>query len=138
MRVYRTEFQVRGYELDGYGHVNHAVYMNYAEYARWCMIEEATGGSEFFARNGVFPVIVRAEVDYKEPCYLAEWLVVETTQVEYRTRVVRLRQTVKKRDSGRVAADIIVTLLCVDKSGKAVSLPAEMAKFFDEPEGAGE
>ncbi|MBI3542597.1 MAG: acyl-CoA thioesterase [Deltaproteobacteria bacterium] len=130
MRVFRTEFQVRGYELDGYGHVNHAVYLNYAEHARWQMIEEAAGGADYFKRHGVAPVIVRAEVDYREPCFLAEWIVVETTLFEFRKRVAKYRQLVKKRDSGRVAAELLMTVLVVDAGGKAVSLPADFEAMY--------
>lgn len=130
MRVFKTELQVRGYELDGYGHVNHAVYLNYAEFARWRMTEEASGGADYFIKRGVAPVIARAEIDYKEPCFLSEWLVVETTLIECRKRTVRFQQLVKKRDSGRVAAEIRVLAVVVDKSGKAVSIPDDYQKLF--------
>ena len=129
-RIFRTEFQVRGYELDGYGHVNHSVYLQYAEYARWCMIEEAAGGAKYFQKHGVAPVVVRVEIDYREPSYLAEWIVVETQLIEYRTRVARMRQTMKKRDTGKVAAEEIVTFLVVDAQGKAVTLPPDFEKLF--------
>jgi thioesterase-3 len=130
MRVFTTELQVRGYELDGYGHVNHAVYLNYAEFARWRMVEDATGGSDYFTKNGVAPVIVRAEVDYKEPCFLAEWLVLETRVHELRKRVVKFSQKVIKRDSGRVAAELIMTGVVIDANGKPVSFPADFAAAF--------
>ena len=32
---YKFKTEVRGYELDSYGHVNNAVYVSYAEQARW-------------------------------------------------------------------------------------------------------
>lgn len=138
MKKFRTELQVRGYELDGYGHVNHAVYLNYAEFARWRMIEETAGG-DYFKRNGISPVIVRAEVDYREPCRLAEWLVVETEMLEFRTRRARFKQVVSKRDSGRVAAEIVVSVLVVDEKGRAVSLPDDFYEHFGAPSvGAGE
>ena len=34
-------FSARGYELDSYGHVNHAVYLNYFEQARWELFRQA-------------------------------------------------------------------------------------------------
>ena len=130
MKVFKTEVQVRGYELDGYGHVNHAVYLNYAEFARWNMIEQAAGGADYFKRNGVAPVIARAEVDYKEPCFLAEWLVIETHVEEMRTRVAKFRQKVIKRDSGRVAAELLMTAVVVDEKGRAVTMPEDFEKLF--------
>jgi YbgC/YbaW family acyl-CoA thioester hydrolase len=129
VRTFKAELQVRGYELDSYGHVNHAVYLNYAEFARWRMIEESTG-SDYFKRNGVAPVIARAEVDYKEPCYLAEWLTVETSLIDFRKKVARFKQVIRKRDSGRVAAEVVVVVVVVDSTGKAVSLPQDFEKSF--------
>ena len=130
-KVFRCEMQVRGYELDGYGHVNHAVYLNYCEYARWRMIEEASsGGADYFKKNSVAPVLVRAEVDYREPCFLAEWLVIESEMIEYRKRVTRFRQKIMKRESGKLAAEAVVTVVVVDSNGKAVSLPADFERLF--------
>lgn len=131
MKLFKNEFQVRGYELDGYGHVNHAVYLNYAEFARWVMIEEATQSSDYFKKNGVAPVVVRTEVDYREPCFLADWLIVETTLFEFNKRLSRFKQVVKKRETGKVAAEILVSILVVDqKSGKVVSLPQDFESIF--------
>lgn len=132
MKTFKAEIQVRGYELDGYGHVNHAVYFNYAEHARWRMIEEAAGGSDYFKRHGIAPVLVRAEADYREPCYLAEWIVVETSLLEFRKRVAKFRHLVRKRDTGRIAAELSVSLVCVDSKGKAVSLPKDFLDIFSD------
>ena len=86
------------------------------------MIEDAAGGADYFKRNGVAPVLVHAEVDYREPCYLAEWLVVETRLLEFRKRVAKFEQRVLKRDTGRLAAELRVALVCVDlTSQRAVS-----------------
>lgn len=62
---FELEFQVRDYECDQQGHVNHAVYLNYLEHARHEFIR--TLGLDFaeLVRRGVSLVIIRAEVDYK-------------------------------------------------------------------------
>ncbi len=67
MREYRfrLEFQVRDYECDMQGHVNHAVYLNYLEHCRHEFMK--TLGLDFseLVRRGISLVIIRAEVDYK-------------------------------------------------------------------------
>ena len=35
--LFSCDMEVRGYELDAWGHVNNAVYLNYLEHARWQM-----------------------------------------------------------------------------------------------------
>ena len=64
MKVFIAEHQVRGYELDAYQHVNNSVYLNYAEYARWCMIEEVAGSMNYFKKIHCMPVVARVEINY--------------------------------------------------------------------------
>ena len=62
---FKLEFQVRDYECDMQGHVNHAVYLNYLEHCRHEFIK--TLGLDFseLVRRGISLVVIRAEVDYK-------------------------------------------------------------------------
>ncbi len=138
MRIFKTALEVRGYELDGYGHVNHSVYLQYAEYARAKMIEEAIGGFSAFTSRGVAPVVARAEVDYKVPCYLAERLEVWTTVKEFRRRVVVFAQEVRKPGADAsspniVAARVQVPVVVVGKDGKTVDFPAKWEQPFGNP-----
>lgn len=130
MRTFRTEVQVRGYELDGYGHVNHAVYLNYAEHARWKMLEECEAGVSYFKDRGVSPVVVRVEVDYREPSYLGEYLTVELTLHSRKTRIATFRHRMLKKGTERLAAEVLVTLVVVGAGGKAVSLPEDFDHVF--------
>jgi YbgC/YbaW family acyl-CoA thioester hydrolase len=129
MRVFTTAITVRGYELDAYGHVNNAVYLNYAEWARWCMIKEAAGSMEYFKSAGLAPVVARVEVDYKRPCYLGEELVLETRLMEYKRKVVVFQHQVKK-PGGELATEIRATLVAVGAEGRAQDLPADFQKLF--------
>ena len=62
---FRIECQVRDYECDMQGHVNHAVYLHYLEHCRHEFLKEH--GLEFvdLVRRGISLVIIRAELDYK-------------------------------------------------------------------------
>lgn len=128
-KTFIAEHIVRGYELDSYGHVNNAVYLNYAEHARWCMIEEAAGSFAYFKNQGVNPVVARVEVDYKAPCYLGETIRIETTLLEFRRKVAVFRHRIVKPD-GKLATEIRATLVAVGPEGRAVDLPADFEKLF--------
>ncbi|SDZ77538.1 acyl-CoA thioester hydrolase [Desulfuromusa kysingii] len=67
MREYpfQQEFQVRDYECDMQGHVNHAVYLNYLEHCRHEFIKKLGLDYSELVRRGISLVIIRAEVDYK-------------------------------------------------------------------------
>jgi YbgC/YbaW family acyl-CoA thioester hydrolase len=129
-KIFKIKFQVRGYELDAYGHVNNAVYLNYCEFARWCMMEEAGVGVEYFKDNKVSPVIVRAEIDYKYPCFLSEWVRVETQLDSVRSRVAVFNQKIIKEKGEVLAADCKMTMVTVGIDGKAVILPTDFNKKF--------
>ena len=57
-----VDIQVRGYELDQWGHVNNAVYLNYLEHARWQL-----GGHlpMLGAAEGILPVVRHVTLDYR-------------------------------------------------------------------------
>ena len=67
MREYpfQLEFQVRDYECDMQGHVNHAVYLNYLEHTRHEFMKTLGLSFAELVQRGVSLVIIRAEVDYK-------------------------------------------------------------------------
>ncbi len=64
---FSLEMKVRDYELDAQGVVNNAVYLNYLEHCRHEFL--LSRGIDFIrlAREKVFLVVVRAEIDYKAP-----------------------------------------------------------------------
>ena len=128
MKIFRSELQVRGYELDAYGHVNNAVYLNYAEYARWCMIEEVTGGQDYFQKNACAPVVARVEIDYKKPCYLGDRLQIETKLLELRKRVGVFQHVILR--GNQTVTEMRVTFVVVGTGGRAIAFPSDFGSLF--------
>jgi acyl-CoA thioester hydrolase len=64
---FEVEMEVRDYECDLQGVVNHAVYLHYLEHARHLFLK--SNGIDFaeLARNGVNLVVTRVELDYLYP-----------------------------------------------------------------------
>ena len=130
-KVFVARHQVRGYELDSYGHVNNSIYLNYVEHARWTMIEEAAGSMSYFKDNGCAPVVARVEIDYKRPCYLGEHLRIETTLLEYRKKVVVFLHKIIKEADGTLATEVRATLVAVDTTtGKTRTMPEDFEQRF--------
>ena len=63
MRKCVYNLTVRGYELDSFGHVNNAVYLQYAEAALWNFfkINQLT---EYTLDRGIFPVLMECSQRY--------------------------------------------------------------------------
>lgn len=132
-KLFQTLIQVRGYELDGYGHVNHAVYLNYAEYARWKIVEELFGESNYFQKHHLFPVIAKIEANYKKPCFHSEWISVETHLHTHRKKMAVFEQNIFKKNNEQSVDPILTTqlyayLMVVDKHQKTVNFPEEFFK----------
>src|SRR6185437_16164438 len=69
-KAYRTQLEVRGYELDSFGHVNHANYLNYFEHARWRMLQDEGITLEVLEKWKRWPVIAAIEVKYLKPTFM--------------------------------------------------------------------
>ncbi len=64
---FTLDFSVRDYECDMQGIVNNAVYQNYLEHTRHQFLKAVGLDFEQFTRDGIHLVVVRAELDYKQP-----------------------------------------------------------------------
>jgi len=65
--AFNLKMDVRDYECDIQGIVNNAVYQNYLEHARHEYLKEVGVNFAELAKNGINLVVVRAELDYKQP-----------------------------------------------------------------------
>jgi acyl-CoA thioester hydrolase len=63
--AFSTRIEVRGYELDSLGHVNHAVYHQYAEVARMKAFVHAGCEWDELVRRRIGPVLLSTTVDFR-------------------------------------------------------------------------
>jgi acyl-CoA thioester hydrolase len=61
---FRVRITVRGYELDTQGHLNQAVYLQYAEHARWECLRAAGITQDRLIASGVGPVALEVTLRY--------------------------------------------------------------------------
>ncbi|MFE4392954.1 MULTISPECIES: acyl-CoA thioesterase [Streptomycetaceae] len=61
---FTTHITVRGYETDSQGHLNQAVYLQYAEHARWEYLRAAGIRQADLVAKGVGPVVLETTVKY--------------------------------------------------------------------------
>lgn len=60
---YSFKTEVRGYELDSYGHVNNAVYISYTEQARWEILRNE-GLLNSFKNKNLLLVVTETNIRY--------------------------------------------------------------------------
>jgi YbgC/YbaW family acyl-CoA thioester hydrolase len=74
---FEYRFSVRGYELDSYGHVNNAVYLNYFEQARWEIFRKLDL-FDYFQKNNLLLVVTEMKIRYSREVTLFDELMVKT------------------------------------------------------------
>ncbi|MFD9910287.1 acyl-CoA thioesterase [Streptomyces sp. NPDC059063] len=62
---FSVRVQTRGYELDRQGHLNQAVYLQYAEHARWQFLHAAGLTPDVLGAAGIGPVLLKATVRFQ-------------------------------------------------------------------------
>ena len=60
----KFEFDVRGYELDSFGHVNNSVYLSYMEEARWQMMNSVEEFYSYEKDKGLFLEVIETNIKY--------------------------------------------------------------------------
>jgi acyl-CoA thioester hydrolase len=61
---FRTRIAVRAYELDTQGHLNGAVYVHYADHARWELLRAAGITVDDLLTTGIAPVSLETTIRY--------------------------------------------------------------------------
>lgn len=85
-------FRVRSYELDGLGHLNHAVFLNYLEQARFDALAAGGFPIEAMEKRGWGVHVVRIEIDYRRECRLGDHLIARTFVENFRNTSMTIRQ----------------------------------------------
>lgn len=122
---FETGVRVRSYELDAFGHVNHAVYLNYFEEARIRVMEEVGQPVPELLDRGWGVHVVRLEVEYRKEAHMGD-------ELRIRTRVDGVRRssmTVLQRavragpDGAELVCEARVTWVWVNEDGRPVRVP---------------
>ncbi|MFF1545417.1 acyl-CoA thioesterase [Streptomyces sp. NPDC058291] len=96
---------VRGYETDVQGHLNQSVYLNYAEHARWSLLQAAGISQAALIGKGVGPVALETTIRYRRELLAGDEVDVSCVFEWSGGKTFRIRQTLTKAD-GTVAAEV--------------------------------
>ena len=108
--MHELTITVRGYELDSFGHVNNAVYLNYCEQARWDILR-SLGLFEYFARHSVILVVTEADIRYIKEARVFDELLMATDMAREAPYLV-FTHAIRRADTGeRITRAVIKTLL---------------------------
>jgi len=130
-RPSRVEVEARSYELDPYGHLNNAVYVQWLEHGRLAFLRDR--GESYMSvpeRHGVRVVVVRTDLSYRREIRLGDRLTVETALEGVGNRSFTFRQAILFPD-GTPAAEGTVVMVCTGPDGRAVPVPPALRTLLE-------
>jgi acyl-CoA thioester hydrolase len=111
--VTSIRISVRSFELDALGHVNQAVYHQYAELARQAAVEEAGGYFDELVASGIAPVLLESQISFRRELRGRDVVDVSCDTKFGTGKTFRMEQLITKLD-GTLAAEISCTLGMMD------------------------
>ena len=124
MEPFQVRLTVRGYELDSYKHVNHAMYLSYLEHARWKLLEEEDIHLSTFEVWKAWPVVASLEVKYLRPALMGEELTIATDVVELGKADIVFSQLITKGDTRILQARVQAVM--INERGRPCRIPEPM------------
>ena len=129
---FETEFIVRPNEIDINRHVHQSVYLDYVLFARYDQMRRCykMPMEEFFKR-GYSWATKSTHLEFNQPIFLGETVVVRTWVEEIRKKSVKVGFQILKKKSKEIAAQGEAVYVLVNaKSGKPELIPDEIRKKY--------
>lgn len=120
---------VRGYETDVQGHLNQAVYLNYAEHARWALLQAAGISQSGLIGKGIGPVALETTIRYHRELLAGDEVEVTCAFEWGEGKTFGMRQAIRKTD-GTVAAEVTAVGGLLDLEQRR--LVADPREYFKE------
>ena len=115
---------VRGYELDSFGHVNNAVYLQYAEAALWNFMN-VHGMLKIIMGEGLFPVIMESKQRYMHELKILDEVRIDT-EVSCSCGIVSINSS-----TGLVSCKVTGKLTFVNKDRMICDIPEAARACLD-------
>jgi acyl-CoA thioester hydrolase len=118
--------RVRYPEVDGMGYLHHSRYLQYFEMGRVELLRSLGHSYADLERQGVFFVVIKAEVRYKAPARYDDELTLVTRLV--RATHVRYDHAYELRRGDTLLAEASTTIACVDREGQLRQIPDSLVR----------
>ena len=126
----KSSYLLRVYyeDTDLAGIVYYANYLKFIERARSEMLKKANVNQMDLIKRGYFFAVTNLKADYLKPAYFEDSLKVITEVTKIKGASIILQQTIFR--SEKVLFEASIRLALLDKSGKAVRLPANIRQLL--------
>jgi acyl-CoA thioester hydrolase len=118
--------RVRYPEVDAMGYLHHSRHLQYFEMGRVEFLRHLGFSYADLERQGIFFVVVRADIRYRAPARYDEELTL-TTKVTKQT-TVRYDHSYELRRGETLLAEGTTTIACVGRDGQVIPIPDALAQ----------
>jgi YbgC/YbaW family acyl-CoA thioester hydrolase len=120
-----TTHRVRSYELDSFGHVNNAVFLNYLEYARAeYLLQKGLSFNDFLKWNAL-PYVTHVEMAFKASARVHDVLEIHGEISEWRRIQFTMHYRMMNTTAQRLCLVADVRFAFVNRNEKPVAIPNE-------------
>jgi acyl-CoA thioester hydrolase len=129
MRHCTCRLVVRGYELDSFGHVNNAVYLQYGEHAIWNFMKQSGLLGEI-TDSGLHPVIMESSLRYLHELQLLDEVRIESdfTCTGKKMHVVH---HIIRESTGQTACKIKSKIMMVSRDRMIHDIPESLFHYTE-------
>lgn len=126
----KSRLTVRSYEVDIYGHVNNATYLNYLEFARVQALQQTGKSFVDYVKENIFMVIAQANLTFRNPAFIGDELEIISSVKKVGRSSLVLRQDIfnRTRNNQSLAAEITIVFLNPDE--KPIPVPRQILSQF--------
>ena len=117
--------RVRYPEVDAMGYLHHSRYLQYFEMGRVELLRQAGISYADLERQGVFFVVVKAEIKYKSPARYDEELQLTTKMIKQ--TFVRYDHAYELKRGSTLLAEGTTSIACVGRDGQVMQIPEQLA-----------
>jgi len=121
--------EVRGYELDSFGHVNNAVYMNYLEAARWDLCKKI-GLLDYNEEYSLFTIILETNIKYIRELKIFDKIVIKT-DFEYEGDYLIFSHVIINENTNKKVAKAVSKLILVSSDRIIHDIPQLLKEKLD-------
>lgn len=121
--IHETEFTIRSFHTDAFGHVNNSRHLELLEEARW-QYAEHIGLIELLAQQNLGFIIIELRLRFRVPVLEGEQIRVQTSLITLGSASGEVKQLVHKNGQDSMALNSLFHFILIDRETGA-SVPIE-------------
>ncbi len=131
--MHECQFKIRSTQVDSFGHLNHAAYLEIFEWARWeWLLERGIRPQDDLLGKGLGLAVVRVETDFTKEVRMLEQVTVRSWGEKVEKIKFLLGQEMLNAAGQRVCRQILTAVAIDLKARKAVPIPEALRAVFEQ------